>query len=221
MLRPPPPAPPAAMIEFERVSIRHRTPTLLRCSHALQAEEEARVSVASVKEERATSPAAAERMKPPIHDASARQHSGGPSPVPGRGDNQERPSTKAELDRGRSRNCRIAELVDRSTGADLRLACVRLGGCKIEKKYGRNRSRALRRSEWLIITEKSRPNSAKSLTNAQSPRARQEILDLVARFERRAAARDRRNASAGRGKLNQVSCGLNLPDELDFVRWSS
>jgi hypothetical protein len=34
----------------------------------------------------------------------------------------------------------------------------------------------------------------------QSPRARQEILDLVARFERRAAARDRRNASAGSGQ---------------------
>ena len=32
------------------------------------------------------------------------------------------------------------------------------------------------------------------------PRARQEILDLVARFERRAAARDRRNASAGSGQ---------------------
>ena len=57
-------------------------------------------------------------MKPLIHDASARQHSGGPSPVPGRGDNQNdraRKPSLTEVEVG------IAELVDRST-RDLRLA---------------------------------------------------------------------------------------------------
>ena len=57
-------------------------------------------------------------MKPPIHDASARQPSGEPSPVPVRGGNRtNRPGSAvvAEVDR------QIAELVDRSTH-ELRLA---------------------------------------------------------------------------------------------------
>jgi hypothetical protein len=57
-------------------------------------------------------------MKSPIHDPSARQHSGEPSPVPGRGgtqSNQPGNADIAEVDR------RIAELVDRSTH-ELRLA---------------------------------------------------------------------------------------------------
>jgi len=57
-------------------------------------------------------------MKPPIHDASARQRSGGPSPVPGQNGNwtnRPRSSDIAEVDR------EIAELVDRSTH-ELRLA---------------------------------------------------------------------------------------------------
>ena len=57
-------------------------------------------------------------MKPPIHDASARQRSGGPSPVPGRrGNRTNRPGSTdvGEVDR------QIAELVDRSTH-ELRLA---------------------------------------------------------------------------------------------------
>ena len=57
-------------------------------------------------------------MSPPIRDPSARQHSGEPSPVPGRGGNQtSRPGSTdvAEMDR------QIAELVDRSTH-ELRLA---------------------------------------------------------------------------------------------------
>jgi hypothetical protein len=52
-------------------------------------------------------------MKPPIHDPSARQHSGEPSPVPGRGGT--RSPDVAEVDR------QIAGLVDRST-PELRLA---------------------------------------------------------------------------------------------------
>jgi hypothetical protein len=57
-------------------------------------------------------------MKPSIHDASARQHSGAPSPVPGRGgtrSNQADNAALAEVER------QIAELVDRST-QELRLA---------------------------------------------------------------------------------------------------
>ena len=57
-------------------------------------------------------------MKPPIHDASARQRSGGPSPVPGRSGSwtkQGHSADTAEVDR------QIAELVDRST-QELRLA---------------------------------------------------------------------------------------------------
>src|SRR5437660_11877549 len=59
-----------------------------------------------------------ERMKPPIHNASARQSSGGPSPVPGRSGNwTNRAGSKdtAEVER------EIAELGDRSTH-ELRLA---------------------------------------------------------------------------------------------------
>jgi hypothetical protein len=57
-------------------------------------------------------------MKPPIYDQSARQHSGEPSPVPGRaGTRTNRPGNAdvAEVNR------QIAELVDRSTH-ELRLA---------------------------------------------------------------------------------------------------
>jgi len=56
-------------------------------------------------------------MKPPIHDPSARQNSGEPSSVPGRGGNRtNRPGSAdvAEVDR------QISELVDRST-RELRL----------------------------------------------------------------------------------------------------
>ena len=61
-------------------------------------------------------------MKPPIHDPSARQNSGEPSSVPGRGGNRtNRPGSAdvAEVDR------QISELVDRST-RELRLAWRRL-----------------------------------------------------------------------------------------------
>jgi hypothetical protein len=57
-------------------------------------------------------------MKPPIHDPTARKHSGDPRPVPGRGgarSNQPGDAEVAEVDR------QIAELVDRSTHK-LRLA---------------------------------------------------------------------------------------------------
>lgn len=54
-------------------------------------------------------------MKPPVSDASARQHSGGPSPVRGRGGNRTKRPGRAELDH------QIAQLVARSTH-ELRLA---------------------------------------------------------------------------------------------------
>src|SRR5215467_5818621 len=54
-------------------------------------------------------------MKPPIHDPSARQHSGAPSPLPGRGGTPTSYADVAEVER------QIAELVDRSTH-ELRLS---------------------------------------------------------------------------------------------------
>jgi hypothetical protein len=56
-------------------------------------------------------------MTPPTHDASARQHSGEPSPVPCRGGTRSRPdgADTAEVNR------QIAELLDHST-SELRLA---------------------------------------------------------------------------------------------------
>ena len=58
-------------------------------------------------------------MKPDIHDASARQRTGGPPPVPDRGGNRN--------DRARKRGlsdieAEIAGLLDRST-RELRMAC--------------------------------------------------------------------------------------------------
>ena len=55
-------------------------------------------------------------MTPPIRDSTARQHCGGPSPVPGRVGNRSRPggADAAVVDR------QIAELLDRST-SELRL----------------------------------------------------------------------------------------------------
>ena len=57
-------------------------------------------------------------MKPPIHDAPARQHSGGPPPVPARGGSR----TKQARKPGPSEvEAEIAGLLDRST-QELRLA---------------------------------------------------------------------------------------------------
>jgi len=57
-------------------------------------------------------------MKPPIHDASARQPSGGPSPVPGRGGDRNDRARKPGLSEVEAE---IAGLLDRST-QELRLA---------------------------------------------------------------------------------------------------
>jgi len=57
-------------------------------------------------------------MKPAIHDASARQHPGGPSPVAGRAGNRTERARKPGL---RETEDEIAGLLDRST-PDLRLA---------------------------------------------------------------------------------------------------
>jgi DUF2924 family protein len=57
-------------------------------------------------------------MTPPTQDASARQHSGEPSPVPGRGgDRSSRPGARD----GAAADRQIAELLDRST-SELQLA---------------------------------------------------------------------------------------------------
>ena len=61
---------------------------------------------------------AGERMKSAIHDASARQHSGGPSPVAGRGGNRNDRARKPGLS---DIEAEIAGLLDRST-QELRLA---------------------------------------------------------------------------------------------------
>ena len=57
-------------------------------------------------------------MKPAINNASARQHAGGPSPVPGRGGNRTNRPGSADIVEV---NHQIAELVDRPT-RELRLA---------------------------------------------------------------------------------------------------
>jgi len=57
-------------------------------------------------------------MRPAIHDASARQHSGGPSPVAGRGGNRNERARKPVLS---EIEAEIAGLLDRST-PELRLA---------------------------------------------------------------------------------------------------
>ena len=57
-------------------------------------------------------------MRPAIHDASARQHSGGPSPVAGRGGNRNERARKPVLSEIEDE---IAGLLDRST-PELRLA---------------------------------------------------------------------------------------------------
>ena len=57
-------------------------------------------------------------MNPTIHDASARQHSGGPSPVPGRGGKENDRARKPGLS---DIEAEIAGLLDRST-QELRLA---------------------------------------------------------------------------------------------------
>src|SRR5258708_31620364 len=62
-------------------------------------------------------------MKPPVHDASARQHSGGPSS--GLGPNDGRKDRLRNRDRAELEFCEIAGLVDRST-QELRRAWLTL-----------------------------------------------------------------------------------------------
>ena len=61
-------------------------------------------------------------MKPPTDDALARQHSGGPSPVPGRAGTRTNQPGNADVAQV---NRQIAELADRSTH-ELRLAWLQL-----------------------------------------------------------------------------------------------
>jgi hypothetical protein len=63
-------------------------------------------------------------MNPAIPDASARQHTGGPSPVPGRGGNRNNRARRPELS---NVEVEIASLLDRST-RELRLAWRKLHG---------------------------------------------------------------------------------------------
>src|SRR5438874_4098089 len=58
-------------------------------------------------------------MKPTIHDAAARQSSGGPAPVRGRSGNRDDRARKPGPGRGRTRNRRVARLVDRRAAACL------------------------------------------------------------------------------------------------------
>ena len=77
-------------------------------------------------------------MKPPRHDTSARQHSGGPSSVPGRSGNPNLDpgvGVMAEVD------SQIAELLHRSTH-DLRLAWRRLH--RVEPPQGLSRDLLIR-----------------------------------------------------------------------------
>jgi len=77
-------------------------------------------------------------MKPAIHDASARQHTGGPSPVPGRGGNRNDRTRKPGLS---DIEAEIAGLRDRST-PELRLAWRKLH--RTEPPFGMSRDLLIR-----------------------------------------------------------------------------
>ena len=77
-------------------------------------------------------------MKPPIHDASARQDTGGPSPVPGLGGNRNDRARKPGLS---DIEAEIAGLFDRST-QELRLAWRKLH--RIEPPFGMSRDLLIR-----------------------------------------------------------------------------
>jgi hypothetical protein len=77
-------------------------------------------------------------MKPAIHDASARQYTGGPSPVPGRGGNR---NDHARKPGPHDIEAEIAGLVDRST-QELRLAWRKLH--RSEPPFGVSRDLLIR-----------------------------------------------------------------------------
>ncbi len=77
-------------------------------------------------------------MKPAVDDASARQHSGGPSPVPGRGGNRNDRARKPGLS---DVEAEIAGLFDRST-QELRLAWRKLH--RTEPPFGISRDLLIR-----------------------------------------------------------------------------
>ena len=112
-------------------------------------------------------------MKPPIHDASARQRSGGPSPIPGQNRNwTNRPGSTdiAEVER------QIAELVDRSrhelrlawrqlhrTGPPLGLSrdlLIRALANQLQERAGSGASRALRRRLQTLAGELEKANAS-------------------------------------------------------------
>jgi hypothetical protein len=97
-------------------------------------------------------------MKPAIHDVSARQHSGGPAPVPGRGGKRNERARKPDLSEV---EVELARLLDRST-QELRLAwrqlhrsgpppglsrdlLIRVLAYELQERAGGGASRALRR----------------------------------------------------------------------------
>ena len=77
-------------------------------------------------------------MKPAIPDTTARQHAGGPSPVPGRGGNRNDRARKPGLS---DIEAKIAGLVDRST-QELRLAWRQLH--RTEPPFGMSRDLLIR-----------------------------------------------------------------------------
>ena len=77
-------------------------------------------------------------MRPAIHDASARQYAGGPSPVPGRGGNRNDRARKPGLS---DVEAEIAGLLDRST-QELRLAWRKLH--RTEPPFGISRDLLIR-----------------------------------------------------------------------------
>ena len=77
-------------------------------------------------------------MKPAIPDASARQNTGGPSPVPGRGGNRNNRARKPDLS---DIEAEIAGLLDRST-QELRLAWSKLH--RTEPPFGISRDLLIR-----------------------------------------------------------------------------
>ena len=117
-------------------------------------------------------------MKPSFHEASARQNSGGPSPIPGRGDreNQPRSADIAKLE------VEIFGLVDRPT-QDLRLAWRQVQ--RTEPPPGLSRDLLIRALAHRLQEE----------THGGTSRAQQRRLQTLAReFEK------------GSGSSDPVSC---------------
>jgi hypothetical protein len=114
-------------------------------------------------------------MTPPIRDASARQHSGEPSPVPGRRGNGIRRSGSTDLAKA---DHQIAELLDRLT-PELRLAWRQLHRTRPPQGLSRD---LLIRALTHQLQERAAGGASRAL--------RRRLQTLVGEFEKKSASFD-------------------------------